>query len=294
MSVIKTRELTKYYSRGKILGVKDLNLDIREGETFGFIGPNGAGKTTTIRLFLDLIRPTSGKAEIFGLDVNQKSLEVQQQIGFLPGEVYLPECLTGKQVIGYYKKFKNHFDEKYLENLIKKLDLDLRRKVQNYSKGNKQKLAIILALMHKPKLLLLDEPTSGLDPLNQQILYQIINDAKKEGVTIFLSTHILSEAQRVCDRVGIIKKGKLIKIENIEELKNKNIRNIHIDCSQNIPLKDLKIQGVEKVEKTKDGYYIVSVGKIGALIKKINESDIEDIRISEPTLEETFIDYYKD
>lgn len=294
MSVIKTEKLTKYYSRGKILGIKDLNLDIQEGETFGFIGPNGSGKTTTIRLFLDLIRPTSGKAEIFGLDVNQRSLEIQQQIGFLPGEVFLPEYLTGKQTIDYFKKFKNSFDERYLENLLQRLDLDVKRKVQNYSKGNKQKLAIILALMHKPKLLLLDEPTSGLDPLNQQILYQIINNAKKEGVTIFLSTHILSEAQKVCDRVGIIKKGKLIKIENIEELKNKNIRNIHIDCSQDIPLKDLKIQGVEKVEKTKDGYYIVSVGKIGALIKKINELDIEDIRISEPTLEETFIDYYKD
>ncbi|MFC1656831.1 ABC transporter ATP-binding protein [Patescibacteria group bacterium] len=294
MAVIKTEKLTKYYTRGKILGVKDLDLEVYEGETFGFIGPNGAGKTTTMRLLLDFIRPTSGKAKIFDIDVNENPIEIQKQIGFLPGEVYLPEHLTGKETVEYFKKFKNHFDEKYLKDLISKLDLDLKRKVQNYSKGNKQKLAVVLALMHRPKLLLLDEPTSGLDPLNQEIFYEIINKLEDEGFTIFLSTHILSEAQKVCDRVGLIKKGKLVRVENIEELKNKNIRNIVIDTTRKIPEKILSMECIEKHEKIDKGYKITSVGKIGSFIRQLSSIDIQDIHVSEPTLEETFINYYRE
>ena len=291
--VIQTQKLTKYYNRGKILGIKDLDLEINKGETFGFIGPNGAGKTTTIRLLLDLIRPTSGSAEIFGMDINKDSLKIRKDLGFLPGEVFLPEHLTGKQCLDFFKSFKEKVDEKYLKDLIIKLDFDLKRKVKNYSKGNKQILAIILALMHRPKLLLLDEPTSGLDPLNQQIVYKLLNQAKEEGTTIFLSTHILTEAQKVCDRVGILKEGKLMKVENIEELKNRNIRNISIETTERIPLDSLQIEGVEKVEKNKDGYHLTTIGKIGVLITKINKFDIKDVRISEPTLEETFMHYYK-
>ncbi len=294
MNAIKIEKLTKYYIHGKILGVKDLDLNVLEGETFGFIGPNGAGKTTTIRLLLDLIRPTSGKAEIFGLDINKNSVDIQGQIGFLPGEVHLPEHLTGKETIEYFKKFKNHFNQKYLIDLINKLDLDVKRKVSTYSKGNKQKLAIILALMHKPKLLLLDEPTSGLDPLNQQIFYEIIYEAKKQGVSVFLSTHILSEAQKVCDRVGLIKKGKLVRVENIEEIKNKNIRNVYIDTSKTISENILNMNCIEEHKKTKHGYHLRTVGRIGALVKNLASIDMQDIRISEPTLEETFIDYYKE
>lgn len=293
MSVIRTHKLTKYYNRGKVLGIKNLDLEVEKGETFGFIGPNGAGKTTTIRLFLDLIRPTSGDAEIFGLDINQDSLKIRKDLGYLPGEVFLSEHLSGKQCLDFFKSFKEKVDEKYLKDLIKKLDFDLKRKVKNYSKGNKQILAIILVLMHKPKLLLLDEPTSGLDPLNQQIVYELLNQAKEGETTIFLSTHILTEAQKVCGRVGILKEGKLLKIENIEELKNKNVRNISIETTERIPLDSLKIEGVEKVEKNKDGYHLTTIGKIGALIKKINKFDIKDVRISEPTLEETFMHYYK-
>lgn len=290
---IKTQKITKYYT-GEILGIKDLNFEILEGEIFGFIGPNGAGKSTTIRLLLDLIRPTSGSAEIFDLDVNKKSVEIKKEIGYLPGEVFLPEDMTGKACLDYYASFKKKIDEPYLKSLIKRLDLNLGRKIREYSKGNKQKLAIILALMHKPKLLILDEPTSGLDPLNQQTFYELIMETKKWGTTTFFSTHLLAEAEKICDRVGIIKAGKLLKIENIDEFKEKNIREIHLETEGELPLSHFQVAGVKKIERTTSGYKITTVGLNGSIIAKIIDSKIKDVKISEPSLEEIFMRYYKD
>src|SRR3989344_4469130 len=278
MNIIETKKLTKYYLRGKVLGIKDLNLEIKEGEIFGFIGPNGAGKSTTIRLLLDLIRPTSGSIAIFDLDAHTDTVQIKKNVGYLPGEIFLTESMTGKETLAYYQGFKKEIDRDYVNHLVKKLGLDLSKKVGDYSKGNKQKLGIVLAIMHKPKLLILDEPTSGLDPLNQAEFYNIITATKKWGTTTFLSTHILEEAQKICDRVGIIKNGKLIKIETLES----------------IPLSDLKISGVTKIERTTFGYHLTTAGKNGPVLKALAKFKIADIQISEPSLEEIFMRFYKD
>jgi ABC-2 type transport system ATP-binding protein len=293
MHAIKTDKLTKYYKNGKVLGIKDLDLEIEEGEIFGYIGPNGAGKSTTIRLLLDLIRPTSGTAKIFGLDIHKDTVKIKEAIGFLPGEIFLPENLTGKDCLSYYKGFKHKVEERYVKKLIDNLDLDLSKKISDYSKGNKQKLAIVLALMHKPRLLILDEPTSGLDPLNQQTFYSLIKETKSWGATTFFSTHILEEAEKLCDRVGIIKKGALINIEDIDQFRIKNIRDLHIRTKTNIPLSELKIEGVVKVETTTTGYHLAIVGEDAKILRQILKHDIEDIDIEKPTLEEIFLRFYK-
>ena len=294
MNIIETKKLTKYYLRGKVLGIKDLNLEIKEGEIFGFIGPNGAGKSTTIRLLLDLIRPTSGSIAIFDLDAHTDTVQIKKNVGYLPGEIFLTESMTGKETLAYYQGFKKEIDRDYVNHLVKKLGLDLSKKVGDYSKGNKQKLGIVLAIMHKPKLLILDEPTSGLDPLNQAEFYNIITATKKWGTTTFLSTHILEEAQKSCDRVDIIKNGKLIKIEDIDDFKQKNIRDIHIETTESIPLSDLKISGVTKIERTTFGYHLTTAGKNGPVLKALAKFKIADIQISEPSLEEIFMRFYKD
>lgn len=293
MHAIKTDKLTKYYKNGKVLGIKDLDLEIEEGEIFGYIGPNGAGKSTTIRLLLDLIRPTSGTAKIFGLDIHKDTVKIKEAIGFLPGEIFLPENLTGKDCLSYYKGFKHKVEERYVKKLIDNLDLDLSKKISDHSKGNKQKLAIVLALMHKPRLLILDEPTSGLDPLNQQTFYSLIKETKSWGATTFFSTHILEEAEKLCDRVGIIKKGALINIEDIDQFRVKNIRDLHIRTKTNIPLSELKIEGVVKVETTTTGYHLAIVGEDAKILRQILKHDIEDIDIEKPTLEEIFLRFYK-
>lgn len=293
MNLIETKKLTKYYLRGKVLGVKDLNLEIKEGEIFGFIGPNGAGKSTTTRLLLDFIRPTSGSASIFDLDAHIDTVQIKKNIGYLPGEIFLNETMTGKETVTYFQGFKKEIDKDYVSHLVKELGLDLNKKVGDYSKGNKQKLAIVLAVMHKPKLLILDEPTSGLDPLNQQEFYNIIAETKKWGTTTFLSTHILEEAQKICDRVGIIKNGKLIKIEDIDDFKQKNIRDIILETAESIPLSDLKIPGVTKIERTTSGYHLTTAGKNGPILKALSKFKIDDIQVSEPSLEEIFMRFYK-
>ncbi|MFA4996073.1 MAG: ABC transporter ATP-binding protein [Patescibacteria group bacterium] len=290
---IQTKGLTKNYLNGKVKALANLNLDVKEGEIFGFIGPNGAGKTTTIKLLLDLVRPTKGSVRIFGLDTIKSSIKIRQNIGFLPGEIYLPENMTGIKCIKYISGFKKNIDKKYLKSIIKKLGLDVNRKVGDYSKGNKQKLAIILAMMHKPKLLILDEPTSGLDPLNQQTFYDLILEAKEWGATTFFSTHILEEAEKTCDRVGIIKNGKLLRIENIEDFRNKNIRNVYIETAEAIPLLKLRSAGVKKIERVRNGYNLITVGNNGDIIKRISKFNISDIKISEPSLEDIFMHYYK-
>lgn len=291
MNVIETKKLTKFY--GKTLGIKDLDLEVTEGEIFGFIGPNGAGKSTTIRLLLDFIRPTGGSAKIFRKDIHQSSVNIKKDIGYLPGEIFLQENISGKACIEYFQSFKKNIDKKYLKNLISRFEFDTKKKISEYSKGNKQKLAVILALMHKPKLLILDEPTSGLDPLNQQEFYDTITETKKWGTTTFFSTHILSEAEKLCDRVGIIKDGKLLQIEDIDEFKEKNIREIHIETKNNIPLSDLKVEGVEKVEQTNSGYKLITKGHNGKILRLISKFDIDDIKISEPSLEEIFLHFYE-
>lgn len=292
MKIIETKKLTKYFLNGKVKALEGLDLEINESEIFGYIGPNGAGKSTTIRLLLDFVRPTSGTGQIFGLDINKKTTQIKKQIGYLPGEIYLPENMTGKECLNYFKSFKKNVDKKYLKELIDRFELSLDKRINEYSKGNKQKMAIILAMMHKPKLLILDEPTSGLDPLNQQTFYDLVLETKKWGTTTFFSTHLLNEAERICDHVGILREGKLIKIENIDTFREKNIREVILETKDTIPLSLLQHPNVKKIERTTTGYRLTTTGKNGAFLQSLDKHPIEDIKISEPSLEEIFMHYY--
>ena len=216
--IIQTEKLTKSY--GKHRGIVDLDLEVTEGEAFGFLGPNGAGKTTTIRTLLDHLRPTSGVARIFGIETTADPVAIHKRVGYLPGEFTLYDKLTGAQTIQYFANLRGGVDREYQRSLIERLDVDPSRKFKEYSKGNKQKIGLVVALQHRPDLLMLDEPTSGLDPLVQQTFYGVIREAKAEGRTVFLSSHILSEVERTCDRVAIIRDGLLARVDSVEALRD--------------------------------------------------------------------------
>ena len=217
LAAIRTSGLTKDYGRGR--GLFELDLQVAQQEVFGYLGPNGAGKTTTIRVLMGLIRPTAGSAYIFGLDCVRDAVDVKRRVGYLPGDVPQFGSLRGSEVIAYLGGMRGGVDRKVVRALAERFDLDLGRRFREYSSGNKQKLAIVLAFMHRPDLLILDEPTSGLDPLNQQEFYALLRETRDAGATIFLSSHVLSEVERVCDRVGIVRAGKLVKVAELEELR---------------------------------------------------------------------------
>ena len=217
LAAIRTSGLTKDYGRGR--GLFELDLQVAQQEVFGYLGPNGAGKTTTIRVLMGLIRPTAGSAYIFGLDCVRDAVDVKRRVGYLPGDVPQFGSLRGSEVIAYLGGMRGGVDRKVVRALAERFDLDLGRRFREYSSGNKQKLAIVLAFMHRPDLLILDEPTSGLDPLNQQEFYALLRETREAGATIFLSSHVLSEVEHVCDRVGILRAGRLVKVADLEELR---------------------------------------------------------------------------
>src|SRR4051812_44258696 len=217
-AVIRTERLTKSY--GAHRGIVDVDLEVDAGEVFGFLGPNGAGKTTTIRTLLDLIRPTSGRAFVFDIETTVDPVSIHRRIGYIPGEFALYDRLTGGQTIQYFANLRGGVDRTYRDSLIERLDIDPSRRFKELSKGNKQKIGLVIALQHKPELLILDEPTSGLDPLVQQTFYKLVHEAQAEGRTVFLSSHILSEVERTCDRVGIIRDGVLVKVDRTDALRD--------------------------------------------------------------------------
>lgn len=289
-NVIEINNLTKYY--GKIKGVENLTLNVKEGETFGFLGPNGAGKTTTIRCIMDFIRPTSGSVSVLGMDSKEKSADIKNQVGYLAGDVKLYEKLTGEQHIRYIEGFRGKAP--FSKTLIKKLNFDPKIKAKNLSKGNKQKLALILALMHRPKVIIMDEPTSGLDPILQNEIYETLDEMESKGATVFFSSHIIPEVERIADRVGIIKEGKLAQIESIEDLSGKKIRNIDIRFKDKYSILDFKIPGVKKIKKNNhEGISISYAGDINPLVKKIASYKIADIKISHASLEDIFVEFYE-
>jgi len=288
-TILKIENLTKYY--GNVLGVKNLSLSLNEGEIFGFIGPNGAGKSTTIRCIMNLINKTEGKILITDEELTKDNIKLKEIIGYLPSEIHLYEDLTVKEMLDYHESFyKKNIHKKRLE-LVKKLKLDETKKIEDLSLGNSKKLGIVLAFMHEPKLLILDEPTSGLDPIMQQVFYDLLKEEKKKGTTIFYSTHILSEISKICDRVGIIKEGHLVKIEQVEELRKKNLTFVTLKSTeiQNI-IKDLNIEINSQEENT---IKFTNKLKIDILIKKLSKYKIEKLLIEEPTLEDLFLHYYK-
>ena len=229
-NILEIQNLTKYY--GKIKGVENLSLKLEEGEIFGFIGPNGAGKSTTIRSIMNLINKTSGKILIENKEFNKDDIEIKEKVGYLPSEIHLYDDLTVKEMLDYHESFyKKDINKRRIE-LVKRLELDEKKKIEDLSLGNLKKLGIILAFMHEPKILILDEPTSGLDPIMQNVFYDLLKEEKAKGNTIFYSTHILNEVSKICDRVGIIKDGTLLKVETIKEIHNINLTFVTIESQE--------------------------------------------------------------
>ena len=293
-AIIQTEKLTKSY--GAHRGVTDIDLEVNEGEAFGFLGPNGAGKTTTIRVLLDHIRPTGGRALVFGIETTVDPVAIHRRVGYLPGEFTLYDKLTGGQTIEYFANLRGGVDAAYQVDLVKRLDVDPSRKFKEYSKGNKQKIGLIVALQHRPDLLVLDEPTSGLDPLVQQTFYEVIREAKAEGRTIFLSSHILSEVEKTCDRVAIIRDGRLAKVDRVEALRDLAHHQVELRfAGDDVPVGAFAgLPGVSEV--TTDGNLLrmrVS-GSITPVVREAANYELLDFVSREPSLEETFLAQYGD
>jgi ABC-2 type transport system ATP-binding protein len=289
--VIRTEQLTKTY--GSHRGIIDIDLQVEEGEAFGFLGPNGAGKTTTIRTLLDHIRPTSGRATIFGIDTTADPIAIHRRLGYLPGEFALYDKLTGGQTIEYFANLRGGVDKAYQQGLIDRLDLDASRKFKEYSKGNKQKVGLVVALQHRPDLLLLDEPTSGLDPLVQQTFYEVIREAKAEGRTVFLSSHILSEVEKTADRVAIIRDGRLVKVDRVEALRDLAHHQVELRFAGDVPVGAFAgLPGVSEVAAEDNLLRMRVSGSITPVVREAANYDLLDFVSREPSLEETFLAQY--
>ena len=290
-AVIHTKRLTKFY--GNRLGVLDVDIEVQQGEVFGYLGPNGAGKTTSIRMLLDLIRPTRGNAEIFGLDICQHSREIRSRIGYLPGELALYEDLTGRELLRYFAHLRGGVDWNFVEELAEPLKCDLSKLIRSLSHGNKQKVGLIQAFMHKPELLILDEPTLGLDPLIQQEFYQLIAAVKADGRTVLLSSHILPEAERICDRVGIIREGQVIAVESVESLKARALHQLQIYFGAPVPQKAFAhVAGVRDMTVKGTVLCCNVVGDLDPLIKAAAQFEVINVISHEANLEEIFLTYY--
>ena len=290
--VIHTSGLTKFY--GKQLGIENVNLVVRQGEVFGYLGPNGAGKTTTIRILLDFIRPTRGSAVVFELDIRRHSVDIRRRVGYLNGELALYNNMTGEDLLKYLGNLRGGLDWKYVKDLAARFQCDLPRRIQGLSLGNKQKLGLLQAFMHKPELLILDEPTNGLDPLMQREFYDLLTETKREGRTIFLSSHILPEVEKVCARVGIIRRGKLVTVETIETLKSHSVRKLEIHFARAVPKESFNnLPGVRDINIRDNLLTCNVVGSLDALVKTSAQFEIVNIISHEPTLEEIFMTYYE-
>mgnify|MGYP003308381781 FL=1 len=291
-SVIKIENLTKYY--GKVKALSSLNLDVDEGEIYAFIGPNGAGKSTTIRILLGMLNPTEGFVEVLGKIPSQKNIVyLFNNIGYLPGELATYEKLTGRETIKFLGNLKHVSDWSYIESLIERLDFDSTRKTKDLSKGNKQKLGLILALMNKPKLLVLDEPTSGLDPLMQQTSIDLLKEIQQNGTTIFLSSHIFSEIDKVAETVGFIKQGELIVEDELDTLKANAVKSLSIEFKHPIPEDLFKDSTNIQIVESKDTSVTINVtGPVDDVIKKISQFEVVDLLSEEASLEDVFMNYY--
>lgn len=289
---IQTVGLTKYY--GKHLGIEDVNLDVSEGEVFGFLGPNGAGKSTTIRTILDEIRPTAGSATILGLDTRADAVEIRRHIGYIPGDLALYPNLTGMDTLQYFANMRGGVEWSYVDDLADRLDSDLSRKVGDLSTGNRQKVGVIQAFMHRPDLLIMDEPTSGLDPLIQREFQKMVSEVAAEGRTVFLSSHTLSEVQRVADRVGIIRNGRLITVESVADLRSKSMREVEfmLDTQAEASVFE-SVEGVRNVVVAGNHVEMSFGGDMGELLTTVTERyGVADIKTTEADLEEIFLTYY--
>ena len=292
-TALQTEALTKFY--GPHRGVEGLDLRVEPGEIFGFLGPNGAGKTTTIRLLLDLIRPTSGHARVLGMDVSSHSIEIRNRVGYLPGELALYENLTGGELLAYFAHLRGTDDVSAGESFARRVDLDLDRRIGTLSKGNKQKVGLAQAFLHRPELLILDEPTSGLDPLVQKDFSGYLRQLAAEGRTVFLSSHVLSEIEEVADRVGIIRAGRLAAVEKLAVLKERAQRTMTLVFGAEVRAEDFRgVAGVREVQiDGRVGHFVVD-GSVDAFIKALAQHEVLDLVSSAPDLEEIFLAYYEE
>ena len=291
MNVIEIRNLTKYY--GKVRGIIDVSFDVKEGEIFGFIGPNGSGKSTTIRTLLELIHPTSGEAKVFGKDCVKDSPEILREVGYLPSEVFYYDDMKVVDLLKYSASFYKKDCSKRIKELAQILNLDLTRKINELSYGNKKKVGIVQALLHEPKLLILDEPTGGLDPLIQQKFFELLRRENKKGMTIFFSSHVLSEVQKICDSIAIIKEGRIIKVERMTDINEDNYINVFkIDIKDKIKDNYFQIEGVNDLKIDKNIHSFMYRGDINDILLKVSKIKINNIWVDEPDLEEIFLHYY--
>lgn len=291
MIVIRTEMLTKYY--GRVRGIENLNLEVEKGEVFGYLGPNGAGKTTTIRLLLGNLNPTRGKAFVLGHQVSPSNFAWKREIGYVPEELSLYGDLTGEELLRYFASLRGGVDWRYVRTLAQRLDLDLSKTIRTYSHGNRQKLGIIQALMHKPSLLILDEPTLGLDPLIQQEFHQIVREIKEEGRTVFISSHILPEVEKICDRVGIVRGGTLVAVESIQTLKAKAMRRAEVIFADEVSMEDFSsLPNISDLHIEGKTLTCLLKGEPNAFIRALARHNIASLRIQDPTLEEIFLAFY--
>src|SRR5216684_1339325 len=293
-AIIETEGLTKSY--GSKRGIVDVTFKVEEGEVFGFLGPNGAGKTTTIRVLMGLLRADSGSARIAGLDCWQQSVEIKRLTGYVPGEPALDPNLTGGQILEYFANLRGGVDQAYLKQLIERFELDTSRKFRQYSTGNKRKVVLIQAFMHRPRVLVLDEPTSGLDPLNQQEFDRMVKEARDDERTVFLSSHVLSEVEKTCNRVGIIRDGSIVRIGDVAEVKAIKRYEITITFASAVPAETFKtLEGVADVETLDHGHAIrlAMQGSADAVIKAAAHFPVVSLTSYEPSLEDIFLRYYE-
>lgn len=290
-NVIEINKLSKTY--GEQRGIENVEFTVKKGEIFGFIGPNGAGKSTTIRTLLALIHPTSGSATIFGKDCIKEAPSIAQEIGYLPSETFFYEGMTVKELLDYTAKLYKKDCSERISELTQRLKLDTTRKIRDLSFGNKKKVGIVAGLLHSPKLIILDEPTSGLDPLMQEIFFDILKEENEKGATILFSSHILSEVQKMCDRIAILKDGKVISLQSIHELRSNTYKRIQIRTNEPIVKETLALEGVSEFKQQKEEVSFMYNGTINHLLNRFLTLDITDLFIEEPSLEEIFMHYYQ-
>lgn len=287
MEIIKTNDLTKFY--GKARGIVDLNLTVAKGEFFGFIGPNGAGKSTTIRTLLGLIAPTSGRAEIFGKDITKEKEAILSHIGYLPSEAIFYRGMRVKDILKLSAKLRKKDCAKEAEKLCERLQLDTSRRVDDLSFGNRKKVAIVCALQSEPDLLILDEPTGGLDPLMQREFFEILKERNRDGATVFLSGHVLSEIQRNCTRAAIIRDGKIIACDSVEVLSRTNAKRITLHGTVDLE----NLSGIRDRKDNKDSVSFLYSGDMNSLLSALSSGKVDDLTVTDPDLEEVFLHYYE-
>jgi len=291
---IQAKDLEKFY--GKVHALRGVDLEVKRGEVYGFLGPNGAGKTTAIRCMLDLIRPQGGTISVLGLNPQEEPEAIKELVGYLPGELHVDENMTARQVFRFFNRLRgDRSDWEFIEELSERLKLDLRNPIKNFSKGNKQKVGVVQALMHKPELLLLDEPTGSLDPLMQQEVLRMLAEAQDNGATVFFSSHIISEVQAVADRVAIIREGKIVEVAVTTDLLHRSMRQVRIRFQQPTEAEELyRLPGVELIAKDDGlGVLLQVEGQMDALIKTLAKYPVNDFETERASLEEIFLAYYK-